>query len=86
MPRFNQDGYAMRTEQELRQKIKELEASHQHWGWDIEFLERESKVIARAKIWGILYALGYAEEEMIPLHSGDFINPSVYEIISDDPE
>jgi hypothetical protein len=86
MPKFNQDVYDMRSERELRQKIRELEASTSHITWAEELLERETKVIARAKIWGILYALGHRQEELIRIGFGDDIPPDVYEVISDDPE
>jgi len=75
----------MKTEADLRQKIRELEASTAHIDWHEEFLECETKVISRAKIWGILYALGYAQEEITPIGFGE-LAPIVYEIISDDPE
>lgn len=74
----------MRDEAELRQKIRELEASNQRMGtWEEagNLLERETKVIARAKIWGILYALGYGQEELIHIGFGDNIPPDVYEVV-----
>ena len=75
----------MRTEQELRQKIRELEASHQCYGWEPGFLDRERKITARAKIWGILYALDFAEEEILPLEWGE-VQERIFEVVPDDPE
>ena len=77
-------GEKVRAEAELRQTIRELEASHQLYGtWEEagNLLERETKVIARAKIWGILYALGYAQEELIHIGFDDEIPPDVYEVV-----
>jgi hypothetical protein len=69
----------MRADNDLRRKVKELEDAVRHIGWEEELLERETKVIARAKIWGILYAMGYAEEELVHIGFGK-LPPMLYEV------
>jgi hypothetical protein len=70
----------MRTEREIRDKVREIENSHTNLSWDAYGdLDREWKIRCRHEIRGLLYALGYNEEEIVPLHSGE-LDPRFYEI------
>jgi hypothetical protein len=73
----------MRTEEELRKKIRKIEESHQCYKWETGMLDREMKIRACNKIWGILYALGYGEEEILRLEGGDLL-PEMYEVMPDE--
>ena len=72
----------MRNEQEIRDKIRELEASHQNFDWTPKLLGREIKMEARAKIWGMLYSLGYGEEDVVNI-TGGTIPDDLYLVIHD---
>jgi hypothetical protein len=71
---------AMRTEREIRDKVREVENLHKHIPWDTEGeFDREWKIRCRHEIRGLLYSLGYHEEEVMPMHHGE-LSPSVYEV------
>jgi predicted transcriptional regulator of viral defense system len=70
----------MRKDAELITKIHEIEASHSQYEWTPGTLDWERKLAARAKIWGILYAMGYGREQIVPLDGGE-----LPEIITHEP-